>query len=122
MHLLYNIAVGQTFRSVRWAAMDKPEGLSLQRGVRRQARGVRRDFRVKKIDLRNFSLAELEEFALALGLQRYRGRQLFHWIYGKCVDSIDMMTDLSKESRELLSEKTYISSLQEERRQYSSDG
>src|SRR3990172_6748878 len=47
MHLLYNIAVGQTFRSVRWAAMDKPEGLSPQRGVRRQARGVRRDFRVK---------------------------------------------------------------------------
>src|SRR4030065_175300 len=47
MHLLYNIAVGQTFRSVRWAARDKPEGLSLQRGVRRQARGVRRDIRVK---------------------------------------------------------------------------
>src|SRR4030065_1657441 len=48
MHLLYNIAVGQTFRSVRWAAMDNPEGLSLQRGVRRQARGVRRDFRMNK--------------------------------------------------------------------------
>src|SRR3989304_256611 len=29
--------------------MDKPEGLSLQRVVRRQARGVRRDFRVKLI-------------------------------------------------------------------------
>ena len=29
--------------------MDKPEGLSLQRGVRRQSRGVRRDFQVKLI-------------------------------------------------------------------------
>ncbi|HZX47729.1 MAG: 23S rRNA (adenine(2503)-C(2))-methyltransferase [Thermodesulfovibrio sp. RBG_19FT_COMBO_42_12] len=77
---------------------------------------------MKKADLRDLDLAELEDFALALGLQRYRGRQLFHWVYGKGVDSLDMMTDLSKESRELLSEKTYISSLQEERRQYSSDG
>ena len=29
--------------------MDNPEGLSLQRGVRRQSRGVRRDFQVKLI-------------------------------------------------------------------------
>ena len=79
-------------------------------------------FRVKKIDLRNFSLAELEEFALALGLQKYRGRQLFHWVYGKRVDSLEMMTDLSKESRELLSEKACISKLLDIRRQVSSDG
>ena len=79
-------------------------------------------FHMKKIDLRNFSLAELEEFALALGLQKYRGRQLFHWVYGKRVDSLEMMTDLSKESRELLSEKACISELLDIRRQVSSDG
>ena len=77
---------------------------------------------MKKADLRDLDLAELEDFALALGLQRYRGRQLFHWVYGKSVDSLDMMTDLSRESRELLSEKAYISRLREIRRQCSSDG
>ena len=77
---------------------------------------------MKKADLRDLDLSELEDFALALGLQRYRGRQLFHWVYGKSVDSLDMMTDLSRESRELLSEKAYISRLREIRRQCSSDG
>src|SRR3990172_4087842 len=79
-------------------------------------------FRMKKVDLRNLSLDELEDFALALGLQRYRGRQLFHWVYGKSVDSLDMMTNLSRDNRELLSEKAYISRLLEIRRQSSSDG
>ena len=77
---------------------------------------------MKQVDLRNLSLKELEDFVLALGLQKYRGRQLFHWVYGKGVDSLDMMTDLSRETRELLSEKTYISRLLEIRRQSSSDG
>lgn len=77
---------------------------------------------MKKVDLRDLSLKELEDFALELGLQKYRGRQLFHWVYGKGVDSPDMMTDLSRETRELLSEKAYISRLSEIRRQRSSDG
>lgn len=76
---------------------------------------------MKKADLRNLSLKELEDFALALGLQRYRGRQLFHWAYGKSVDSLDMMTNLSRETRELLSEKAYISTLREVKKQVSSD-
>ena len=58
---------------------------------------------MKQVDLRNLSLKELEDFALALGFQKYRGRQLFHWVYGKSVDSLDMMTNLSRETRELLS-------------------
>lgn len=77
---------------------------------------------VKKTDLKNLSLTELEEFSLSSGLQRYRGRQIFHWVYGKSVESPEMMTDLSKESRELLSGKAYISKLLEIRRQVSSDG
>ncbi len=76
---------------------------------------------MKKVDLRNLSIKELEDFALELGLQRYRGRQLFHWVYGKSVDSLDMMTNLSRETRELLSEKAYISTLREVKKQLSSD-
>ncbi len=77
---------------------------------------------MKKGDLRNLGLAELEDFVLALGLQKYRGRQLFHWVYGKAVDSLDVMSDLSKETRELLSGKAYISTLREVKKQLSSDG
>jgi len=75
-----------------------------------------------KTDLRNLNLSELEDFVLKLGLQKYRGRQLFHWVYGKCADSFDVMTDLSKEIRELLSQKAYISKLIEIRKQVSSNG
>jgi len=77
---------------------------------------------MKKIDLRNLSLAEMEDMAVGLGLQRYRGRQIFHWVYGKAIDSIDKMTDLSKETRADLSRKAYISTLIEVRRQRSKDG
>ncbi len=76
----------------------------------------------RSADLRNLSLKELEDFALALGLQRYRGRQLFHWVYGKGADSIEVMTDLSKDTRETLSQKAYISKLVEIKKQVSSDG
>lgn len=77
---------------------------------------------MKKINLRNLNLRETEELAVSLGLQRYRGRQIFHWVYGKAVDSIDRMTNLSKETRAELSRKAYISILTEVKRQQSKDG
>ena len=77
---------------------------------------------MKKTDLKNLSLAEMEDMAEDLGLQRYRGRQIFHWVYGKGIDSVDMMTNLSREHRALLSQKVYISRLIEIKRQISSDG
>ena len=77
---------------------------------------------MKKTDLKNLSLAEMEDMAEDLGLQRYRGRQIFHWVYGKGIDSVDMMTNLSGGHRALLSQKVYISRLIEIKRQISSDG
>src|SRR3972149_2107161 len=77
---------------------------------------------MKKTALRNLSLTEMEDMAEDLGLQRYRGRQIFPWVYGKGIDSVDMMTNLSREHRALLSQKVYISRLIEIKRQISSDG
>ena len=77
---------------------------------------------MNKTDLRDLSLLETETLAESLGLQRYRGRQIFHWVYGKAVDSPDLMTDLSKEDRTLLSQMAYISRLTEVKRQTSGDG
>src|SRR3989304_10137411 len=77
---------------------------------------------MKKTDLRDMSLIEAEAFAGDLGLESYRGRQIFHQVYGKAADSIDAMTELSKEVRGLLSQRAYISRITEVKRQCSIDG
>lgn len=77
---------------------------------------------MRKIDLRNLSPSEMEGMAEGLGFQRYRGRQIFHWIYGRATNSIDEMTDLPKETRSLLLQNAYISRLTEIKRQRSVDG
>ena len=77
---------------------------------------------MKKTDLRNLSLAETETLVEGLGFEKYRGKQIFNWVYGKASESIDKMSDLSKEARSLLSQKAYISQLEEVKRQHSSDG
>ena len=40
------------------------------------------------------SKTQLESFAVSLGEQSYRGRQLFDWLYHQKKDTIDEMTDL----------------------------
>ena len=77
---------------------------------------------MSKTDLRDLSLIETETFAADLGLEKYRGRQIFHWVYGKAADSIDAMTELSREARGLLSQRAYISRIAEVKRQCSIDG
>ena len=68
------------------------------------------------------SLIETEDFAGNLSLEKYRGRQIFHQVYGKAADSIDAMTELSKEVRGLLFQRAYISRIIEVKRQCSIDG
>ena len=48
--------------------------------------------------------AEMEDLAVTLGAQHYRGRQLATWIYQKGVMSLDAMTDLPKDFRKALAE------------------
>lgn len=74
------------------------------------------------VDLRNMSLIEMEDLAEDLGLKRYRGKQIFHWVYGKASGSLEEMTDLSKEVRAVLAQKAYLSKLPVLKRQLSTDG
>lgn len=74
------------------------------------------------IDLRSLNITEMEDLAEGINLQRFRGKQIFHWVYGKAVDSIDDMTNLSKETRLVLAQKAYISKLDVIKRQFSIDG
>ena len=48
------------------------------------------------------TLAELQEVALAVGLQKFAGKQLAEWLYVRRVRSFDEMTNISLKGREAL--------------------
>ena len=50
------------------------------------------------------TLSQLESFAISLGCQEFRGRQLFDWLYSKQVDDYDKMSNLPINFREQLKE------------------
>ena len=48
------------------------------------------------------TLAELQEVALSVGLQKFAGKQLAEWLYVRRVTSFDHMTNISLKGREAL--------------------
>jgi 23S rRNA (adenine2503-C2)-methyltransferase len=56
-----------------------------------------------KTDLTNLSLELLTEYLVSLGLPKYRGIQVFSWLYRPHVTDFSQMTDLSKELHKTLS-------------------
>ena len=75
-----------------------------------------------KTNLKALSKEELETFIQETGLAPFRSKQLIHWIYEKRAESIDGITEFSKDLRESLSEKAYISNLALLNRQVCTDG
>lgn len=65
---------------------------------------------------------QMAEFAQDSGWKPFRGQQIFQWLYRNRVDSFDEMTNLSKDTRELLSENFEINPLTLVRKQVSKDG
>ena len=65
---------------------------------------------------------QMEEFAQECGWKAFRGRQIFQWLYRKRVFSFDEMTDLSKETREVLKSKFEINPLEVVKKQVAKDG
>jgi 23S rRNA (adenine2503-C2)-methyltransferase len=56
----------------------------------------------RRPDLANMERAELEDALAAAGHERYRGGQIFHWIYGRGVADLNKMTDLPRPLRDEL--------------------
>jgi 23S rRNA (adenine2503-C2)-methyltransferase len=77
---------------------------------------------MSKINLKALSKDELKGFIKTQGLPDYRTKQLLHWIYEKRAESIEAITELSKELRKKLSDTSYISNLNMLSRQTSKDG
>ena len=72
--------------------------------------------------LYDFNYDEMGEMALAHGWKKFRGHQIFQWLYRKRVASIDEMSDLSLETRRVLSENYELTDLELRDKQVSSDG
>lgn len=72
--------------------------------------------------LYEFNYEQLQEYALQQGWKKYRGHQIFQWLYRKRVSAIEEMSDLSKETRERLAQEFIISPLTLSDRQIAADG
>jgi 23S rRNA (adenine2503-C2)-methyltransferase len=73
-------------------------------------------------NLKALSREEIESFMKGAGFPVFRARQLVHWIYERLVQSIDQITEFSKQMRDELSETAYISNLELIDQQTSKDG
>jgi 23S rRNA (adenine2503-C2)-methyltransferase len=75
-----------------------------------------------KQDLRDLTLEETRAFVGELGLERFRADQIFRWVHGRAVDSVDEMTNLTKVLRAKLGERSTLSHLGVDVEQISRDG
>ncbi len=67
---------------------------------------------MENLNLTGMSLHELERFAESLGEKKFRGRQLFSWIYEKRANSFSEMTNLAKPLREKLERDAAVGHLE----------
>lgn len=65
---------------------------------------------------------EMQAWLVEHGQQKFRARQIFEWLYEKRVDTIDEMTNLSKDLRALLKDNFTITTLETAVKQESRDG
>lgn len=77
---------------------------------------------VKKRDIRALDKQELRQFFLDRGDQAFRGNQVYEWLWQKSVHRFEDMTNISKATRELLSEHFVINHIAVDQLQRSSDG
>ncbi len=68
------------------------------------------------------NLDEIKEVVIELGLPKYTAIQITDWLYKKRVDSIDDMSNLSKENREKLKSKFELGLVKHVKVQVSLDG
>jgi 23S rRNA (adenine2503-C2)-methyltransferase len=73
-------------------------------------------------DLADMTREELAAFVVGAGEPRFRGDQVFHWIWGRLATSFDEMTDLPAALRARLAASARIGQVHVERVDTSSDG
>jgi 23S rRNA (adenine2503-C2)-methyltransferase len=74
------------------------------------------------VDLRTLDLTEVETLARELGQPRFRGEQIWRWVHGAGVRSLDEMTNLPRALRAELAERATLGTLTVDAVQTSHDG
>jgi 23S rRNA (adenine2503-C2)-methyltransferase len=73
-------------------------------------------------NIRTLSRQDIEEFMENIGEKKFRAQQVYEWLWLKPVQSIDEMTNLSKELRNKLKEEFTLPALTIDATQHSEDG
>ena len=77
---------------------------------------------VKPVDIRKFSLEELERYFVGIGEKKFRAKQVYEWLWKKGAHRFEAMTNLSLPLRERLSQHFVLRPITEDTVQRSSDG
>lgn len=77
---------------------------------------------MNKINIKGLTLPELEAFALSINEKKFRGKQLFEWIYSKRAESFAEMTTISKPLRLKLDDLAFLPSIETITKKKSGDG
>ncbi len=75
-----------------------------------------------RINLTGMTQKELETFAESIDEKRFRGKQLFHWIYQSKLNDFEPMTNIAKSLRIKLSKTAALGHLVLQKRSVSSSG
>ncbi|MBW3517812.1 23S rRNA (adenine(2503)-C(2))-methyltransferase RlmN [Flavobacterium sp. NKUCC04_CG] len=77
---------------------------------------------VEKKDIRSLTKEQLREFFVTQGDKSFRGNQVYEWLWSKGAHGFEDMSNLSKESRQMLEAHFVINHINVDQRQQSSDG
>lgn len=73
-------------------------------------------------DIRALTKLQLQEFFVSRGDQSFRGTQVYEWLWQKGAHSFEDMTNISKETRQMLQDSFVINHIRVDQMQRSSDG
>lgn len=76
----------------------------------------------KKKDIRALTKEQLRDFFVENGDKSFRGNQVYEWLWHKVAHSFDDMTNISKETRQMLEDNFVINHILVDEMQRSNDG
>jgi 23S rRNA (adenine2503-C2)-methyltransferase len=77
---------------------------------------------IKKKDIRALTKNQLRNFFVSQGDKAFRGNQVYEWLWQKSAHSFEEMTNISKETRQMLEDNFVINHIRVDQMQRSSDG
>ena len=73
-------------------------------------------------NIRHLSLEEITDFFESMGEKKFRAKQVYEWLWNKSLKNFDDMSNISKETREMLKANFIINHIHVDLMQHSADG